>query len=381
LIWNFGNGFSDTTTEKNKEYAIYYPEAGDYEVSLRLTNYTGGSATANKSINIATTDLSVSFTADIDPSDPNLVMLKNTSVGEYDSFKWFFRDKEIENEVEYTAYFPFAGSYDIELKVFKSSESFSLEQTVTILQDDPDYIQNLTLVWSDEFDGSSVNQDYWNFDTGATGWGNNELQEYTNGANAEVTGGKLIITALKVNDNMQTGSYTSSRLNSKVKKEFRYGRMEFRAKLPSGRGIWPALWMLGSNFSSAGWPACGELDIMEYVGYQPNTVYSTVHCPAGYGATGNGSSMTLATCEEEFHNYGLIWTEKKMIFYVDTPDNVIHTYAPAVKTPENWPFDQPAFFILNIAVGGNWGGAQGIDNSIFPQTMEVDYVRVYQEAK
>jgi beta-glucanase (GH16 family) len=121
------------------------------------------------------------------------------------------------------------------------------------------------------------------------------------------------------------------------------------------------------------------MDIMEYVGYQPNTVHSYVHTTAGHGGGGSGSSMTLETCEEEFHTYGLIWDEEALIFYVDTPDNIVHTYAPEVKTNENWPFNQPAFFLLNVAVGGSWGGAQGIDNSIFPQSMEVDYVRVYQK--
>jgi beta-glucanase (GH16 family) len=156
--------------------------------------------------------------------------------------------------------------------------------------------------------------------------------------------------------------------------------MEIRAKLPSGTGIWPAIWMLGQNFWTNGWPACGEMDIMEYVGYNPNTVYSTVHTPSGYGGGGSGSSMMVATCEEDFHIYGLDWSSDSLKFYVDTPGNLVHVYAPEVKTPENWPFDQPAFFILNVAVGGNWGGAQGIDNSIFPQSMEIDYVRVYQKA-
>jgi beta-glucanase (GH16 family) len=138
--------------------------------------------------------------------------------------------------------------------------------------------------------------------------------------------------------------------------------------------------MLGSNFSTVGWPACGEMDVMEYVGYTPNTVYSTIHTPAGYGGSSTGNSMTVATCEEEFHTYGMIWNEREIVFYVDSYDNVVFTYNPPSKTIENWPFDQPAFFIMNVAVGGNWGGAQGIDNGIFPQSMEIDYVRVYQES-
>lgn len=204
------------------------------------------------------------------------------------------------------------------------------------------------------------------------------MQNYTDGENAEIVGGKLVITAKLVDNNYQPGSYTSSRLKSEGKKEFQYGRMEISAKLPSGVGIWPAIWMLGSNFSSVGWPACGEMDIMEYVGYEPNTVFATVHTPDAFG-TGNGSSINIETCEEEFHVYGLDWTADALTFWVDTPGNVVHIYAPEEKTPANWPFDQPAFFILNVAVGGSWGGAQGIDNAIFPQSLEVDYVKVYEK--
>jgi beta-glucanase (GH16 family) len=117
---------------------------------------------------------------------------------------------------------------------------------------------------------------------------------------------------------------------------------------------------------------------MEYVGYNPNTIYATVHTPSGYGGNGDGSSKNLTTCEEEFHIYGLIWTEESLSFYTDKPENVTHVYAPSTKTANNWPFNQPAFFILNVAVGGSWGGAQGIDNAIFPQSLEIDYVRVYE---
>jgi beta-glucanase (GH16 family) len=379
LFWNFGNGETDTTTDKKKFYTMYYPTKGDYTVTLKITNYTGVSESISKTVNIDATDLNVSFTTDIDPLNPNRITLTNTSVGEFDSFKWKYRHYEIENEMEYLAWFPFAGTYDIELEVLKDGNPISVSQSISITQDDPNYAENLTLKWSDEFDGNVVNTSYWTYQVGANGWGNNELQYYTEGENSDVLNGKLIITARKVNDNYEPGSYTSTRMITKSKQEFQYGRMEVRAKLPSGTGIWPAIWMLGSNYASVGWPACGEIDIMEYVGYLPNTVHATIHTIDGHGGNGNGNSYELLTCEEEFHNYGIIWTEHKIAFYVDETDNIIHTYAPAVKTPENWPFDQAAYFILNIAVGGDWGGAQGIDNSIFPQTMEIDYVRVYQE--
>lgn len=219
----------------------------------------------------------------------------------------------------------------------------------------------------------------WKYDTEGNeyGWGNNEAQYFTEGnkKNASIENGVLIITAHK--EKIGDKEYTSARLVSK--KDWKYGRIEVRAKLPSGTGIWPAIWMLGSNINSVGWPECGEMDIMEYVGYEPDNVNATVHTSSGYGDSADGSNMILKSCEEEFHKYGLIWTNEKLTFYVDSVENVIHTYAPHIKTSENWPFDKSAYLILNVSVGGDWGGMQGIDNSIFPQTMEIDYVRVYQK--
>lgn len=379
MLWDFGNGETITTTEKTKSFEIYYPLAGDYTAKLTVQNYTGETKTDQKTFNIAQSDLVVSFTASVNPAAPNTVQLVNTSIGNYTSFTWKFRNRTIENKQQAEAYFPFAGQYTIELAVIKGGETFSKFQNISISQDDPDYASKLILKWSDEFEGNTVNTNNWTFETGASGWGNNELQNYTNGANSEVSNGKLTITAQKVNENKVAGSYTSSRMITLNKQEFLYGRMEIRAKLPSGKGIWPAIWMLGSNFPTVGWPACGEIDIMEYVGYQPNRVHSTIHTPSSYGNSVNGKTIPLETCEEEFHNYGMIWTEKYISFYIDEVSNVTYTYSPAIKNASTWPFDKPFFFILNIAVGGTWGGAEGIDNSIFPQTMEIDYVRVYQE--
>ena len=379
LVWDFGNGQSDTTTDKKKQYTIYYPVAGTYNVTLTTNNYTGESKTVSKPVTITNNDLQVSFSIEADPENANTYLLKNTSAGNYDSFKWLFRDKVINDQNEVSAYFPYAGTYDVVLEVSKNNAVHSTTQQVLVANDDPNYFNHMVLTWSDEFNESIVDADNWTFETGASGWGNNELQNYTNGDNVSFEDGSLIITAKKVDENQQAGSYTSTRLKSQGKREFQYGRLEIRAQLPTGRGIWPAIWMLGSNFNSTGWPACGEMDIMEYVGYQPNTVFSTVHNNSTAGTGGNGSNITIPTCEEAFHVYGLFWTEKKLVFYVDSVSNVIHTYNPPVKTADNWPFDQPAFFILNVAVGGNWGGAQGIDNTIFPQSMKIDYVRVYQE--
>lgn len=327
------------------------------------------------------------FELEIDQDNPNLVNLTNTSEGDYLYLQWNYGNgtsssKETDKTSVRSIHYPEKGTYEITLTVWGKMNSLSdtktVTRTVTIANDDPDYVQGEDLVWSDEFNGTTINADNWTFETGDGGWGNQELQNYTNGDNAHIEDGKLIITARKVNDNMVAGSYTSTRMITWGKQEFTYGRMEIRAKLPSGRGIWPAIWMLGANLNQVGWPACGEIDIMEYVGYEPNTIHATVHTPAEHAGNSNGSSATLETAEEEFHIYGMIWDEDKIQFYVDTESNITHTYSPSNKTAENWPFNKAHFFILNIAVGGTWGGAQGIDNSIFPQTMEIDYVRVYQ---
>ena len=237
------------------------------------------------------------------------------------------------------------------------------------------------LVWSDEFDGTSVDRKNWKFETGATGWGNNEWQNYTSGANAEVSEGTLKIIAKKIGSGQKIGDYTSTRMISAGLQEFKYGIFEIRAKMPEhkGNGLWPAIWMLGANFfSGTPWPDCGEIDILEYVSHDPNVAHSALHNGDSYGDTQYKADAVLATIEEEFHNYGIIWTENSIKFYLDKTDNIIYTYDPSTKNAANWPYDKPFFFLLNIAVGGNWGGVQGVDDTIFPATMEIDYVRVYQ---
>ena len=237
------------------------------------------------------------------------------------------------------------------------------------------------LVWSDEFDGTSITPENWNFVLWDAGRVNNEWQQYVEDtAYYKVEDGKLYIIAAKTGQN-EMGGYTSTRLNSKGKQEFKYGRIEFRAKMPDsqGKGTWPALWMLGSNIDEKSWPECGEIDVMEYVGFQPDTTHANVHTQYQHGSTDFHAIIPLASAEEEFHNYGLIWNKDSLKFYIDTPDNVTNIYAPEVKTADNWPFDQPFFLIMNFAVGGAWGGQKGVDETIFPQSMIVDYVRVYQK--
>lgn len=237
------------------------------------------------------------------------------------------------------------------------------------------------LVWSDEFNYTGLpDSAKWDFETkgNAYGWGNNEKQFYTDKdtTNAFVSNGMLWITARKkIIENKQ---YTSARLSTSEKYSFSYGRIDVRAKLPAGRGTWPAIWMLGQNRKTTKWPDCGEIDIMEHVGYDPDTVHGTIHT-AAYNhikGTQKGKAVFIKNPYDRFHVYSVIWTREKIEFLVD--NKVYHVFLNEHKTNAEWPFDQPFYIILNLAVGGNWGGKKGIDESVFPAAMQVDYVRVYQ---
>lgn len=239
----------------------------------------------------------------------------------------------------------------------------------------PTSYAGLSLSWSDEFNGTGINANTWNYETGGGGWGNNELENYTNTTkNAFITnGGYLVIEARKESD----GTYTSARLQTLGKKEFTYGRMDIRAKLPKTKGIWPAIWMLGSNISSTPWPACGELDIMELLGNQPNKVYGTMHWgQAGQGSTHIGDSYVLSNNDfsDKFHVFSIVWDSSKIEWYVD---NVKYFTGNKSDVNGTYPFDKSFFFLLNVAIGGNWPGAPDA-STVFPQRMIVDYIRVYQ---
>lgn len=225
------------------------------------------------------------------------------------------------------------------------------------------------LVWEENFDGGTLNEKVWNFELGDHGWGNNERQLYTK-TNHTIKDGFLTITAKKEGDK----KYTSTRITTAGKKEFKYGYMEARAKVPTGWGIWPAFWMLGSNIKDAGWPKCGEIDILEYIGREPHTVYTTLHTQATHGEHASSKKTTFENIEEGFHLYAVNWTKDQMEFFVDGQS--VYIYAPENKNVDNWPFDQPFYFILNMAVGGNFGGPD-VDDEIFPQEFIIDYVRVY----
>lgn len=170
--------------------------------------------------------------------------------------------------------------------------------------------------------------------------------------------------------------YTSGRIKTQGKFFFQYGRVDIKTKLPGGEGMWPANWMLGENFSSIGWPACGEIDIMEYRGADPNIIHGAIHTPSSFGGTVNHATTTVANVEDEFHIYSIEWDDTKIRFLVD--DVEFYVYQPEVYNSDTWPFDADLFLLLNVAVGGSFGG--WVNNSIFPQTMEIDYVRVYQKS-
>ncbi|MBS0000433.1 MAG: family 16 glycosylhydrolase [Cyclobacteriaceae bacterium] len=238
---------------------------------------------------------------------------------------------------------------------------------------------DLILVWGEEFNGPGIDTEAWTFELGdgcpdLCGWGNNELQDYTaEEENVRISNGKLVITALK-EDNSQ--NYTSARMITRGNREFQYGRIDIRARLPYGQGIWPAIWMLGANIGQVGWPRCGEIDIMELVGHLPGVSHGTAHFDVG-GWQSKGSSYSLSagqTFTDEFHVFSILWEKDNIKWYVDyqkffelSGETVGGTY----------PFNNPFFFILNIAVGGNWPGNPD-GTTVFPQVMEIDYIRVFQ---
>lgn len=240
------------------------------------------------------------------------------------------------------------------------------------------------LVWSDEFDGangSSPDSTKWNFDVGGGGWGNNELESYTSRLeNAHLENGNLVITAVKESYTGSDGiarSYTSARLKTQGKFSQKYGKFEARIKIPAGQGVWPAFWLLGDNASSSPWPACGEIDIMENVGKEPSIVHGSMHGPGYSGGSALTASYSLPGGQrfsDGYHTFTAEWEPDVVRFYVD--GQLYETRTPSDIGSSAWVFDHPFFLLVNLAVGGNWPGSPD-QSSVFPQSMLVDYVRVY----
>ena len=235
----------------------------------------------------------------------------------------------------------------------------------------PDNYSGYTLTWSDEFDGNQINTNNWGYDIGNNGWGNHELENYTNNShNSFVSQGNLIIEARL--ENVGGSSYTSARMLTKSRKSFEYGRIDIRAKLPIGKGIWPALWLLGDNIDQVGWPTCGEMDMMELLGQEPAKVYGTLHWGPAHQSTGTNYTLGTGSFNDQFHVFSMTWRADSVKMFVDDQQFFANPNTP------NYPFNSTFFFIFNVAVGGDWPGAPD-GNTQFPQRMIVDYVRVFQE--
>lgn len=230
------------------------------------------------------------------------------------------------------------------------------------------------LIFFDDFSDKTLNEEHWNYELGdgcpnLCGWGNNEKQIYTK-SNVKIENGNLIIEATK-NSNV----YQSSRITTKDKFEFKYGVIEVRAQLPEGKGLWPAIWMLGNDIDSLKWPACGEIDIMEYAGKEPGYIHTSLHTPSSFGNTFNTRKTLVDGILEGFHIYRVYWTKDLIEFYID--QDLVYTFSPKLKDNANWPFNKPFYVILNMAIGGNFAGTE-IDDSIFPKEFKIDYVKIYK---
>ena len=284
--------------------------------------------------------------------------------------------ESVSGTISHTFTNPEINSYLVTVFAYSSTGySISTFETITVFVDD-----QIQLVWSDEFSvNGTPDTTKWNYDIGngcpnLCGWGNGEKQYYTNRSdNVIVEDGILKITAKK--ETYQGFEYTSAKMLTKGKYQFTYGKVEVRAKLPSGAGTWPAIWTLGSNIDTVGWPACGEIDIMEHWGHNPTVVSSATHTPSCSGGCPNASvgEIIVNDYSTEFHVYSLEWTEDELRLYLD--DIFLYAYNPPVKNSTTWPFVANQYLILNIAMGGNWFS---IDPNFNESTMEIDYVRVYQ---
>ena len=247
------------------------------------------------------------------------------------------------------------------------------------------------LIWSDEFGGTSLDQSKWNILRWRPGWVNNELQAYTErDTNIYLENGNLVLRALiepgyfdsDYQGSSYNADYTSGRINTSGKFSPTYGRVDIRAKLPSGRGSWPAIWMLGESISTVGWPNCGEIDIMEHVGFDSGIIHGSIHTEDfnHMNNTQKSGSTVVSTATDSFHVYSLEWTPDYLRYLVDESP-FFFVYNNSGGDISQWPFDSPHFIILNLAIGGDWGGIQGIDPSKFPMKMLVDFVKVFKKSE
>lgn len=333
----------------------------------------------------------LSVVTDVSTDGSGLVTVTATAVNAV-RYKVFFGEQTFETPVETTSgvashTYSSSGSYRITVRAYGSGEDFVHVTEMIDVEVDlkipangyttPATYPGMTLVWSDEFNETSLNDDFWTHEngTGANGWGNNELQYYKP-ENTSIIDGHLVITARK--ESFGGSSYTSSRIITKDKKAFRYGRVDVRTVLPRGQGIWPAVWMLGQNITSEGWPKCGEIDIVEMIGGsgRENTIHGTVHWDNGGSHASYGGSYTLSSgiFGDEFHVFSVVWTGTTITWFLDDVQYHVIDITPAGLSE----FQNEFFLICNLAVGGNWPGNPN-DATRFPQYLIIDYIRVFQE--
>jgi len=326
----------------------------------------GGTGTSNTPSNLVVSAVVVGTSIQNPNGDGSGAVSFNISATNATSYKILLGNgevKDITNGVfTYTYTASGTSTYTVYVSAYNGAKFVSTSISVTL------YVAP-TALWSDEFNTDGApNSSNWGYDLGAGGWGNNESQNYTSRTdNVKVENGVLKIIAKK--ESYQGSNYTSARLLSKGKFSIKYGKIEFRAKLPSGGGTWPALWMLGDNISAAGWPACGEIDIMEHVGNDLNRIHGTLHYSGRSGGNADSASKVISNATSEFHIYSIDWRADSIKFYID--NQLFKTFVNSA----NVPFNQNFFLIMNCAIGGNFGGT--IDPNFVSSTFEVDYVRVY----
>lgn len=309
----------------------------------------------------------LTLTADVKTDNSGTVTFKATAKNAV-SFEFGYGNGVfvIDTDGEVTYKYPQTGNYTVKVTA-KSASGLTAVKTIQI-----SVTVEMALIWSDEFNTPGAPEtgkwDY-NIGTGSNGWGNNESQYYTSRPeNVSVSNGTLKITARR--ESYLGSNFTSARILTQNKFSFKYGRLEARAKLPAGIGTWPAIWMLGNNINTVSWPACGEIDVMEHVGSQLNKIYGTLHYPGFFGGNAVGGNVTVPNVTTEFKVYSVEWNESTIRFFVDgVPFFTFNNSA-------SLPFNQNFFIIMNVAMGGNFGGT--IDPAFNSATMEVDYIRVYQ---
>ena len=325
---------------------------------------SGGGSTSSSST--APSNVSVTAVATTDSSGNATITVKATNASSYIIDYGDDSVKAINSStISLTHKYPATGTYTINVTANSNSGLTATGSASVVIA------KKLTLLWSDEFNiDGPPNPANWSYNLGNNnGWGNNELENYTSNAeNAYVQGGYLNITAIKENSN--GFAYSSARIVTENKVAFKYGTVLMRAMLPTGGGTWPALWMLGADYATNPWPACGEMDIMEEIGNNPGVIYGTLHYPGHSGANGNGATTKTTSPNTTFHVYGLQWSPLQVQI---TVDGVVYQ---TVQNNSSLPFNANFFFIFNVAMGGDFGGT--VDPNFTSSTMQVDYVRVYQ---